>query len=226
MGVASCRSIFLLSDVVFNRASVSPRFGFRFAIGFRSVVACVVGLCPGPRPSTTQPKAAQPSPGRAPLAPHPHAHLSLSLIWFSHAATPPPSPFLPPLSHLFALGDPVDGYRRFLDPKVSSPLLSLSLSLSLPFPLPCTRPCPPMCASLAPLGAASLAPARGPWPPRRRDPGPRRVSLAPCSVPLPPAVRGPCLWWRGAPAPALAAAQHLVARPVRSRARSPSVRDF
>jgi hypothetical protein len=49
----------------------------------------------------------------------------------SHTATPSPS--LPPLSHLFALRDPVDGYRRVLDPKVSphlrlsSPFLSLLL---------------------------------------------------------------------------------------------------
>ena len=60
--------------------------------------------------------------------------------------------------------DPVDGYRQFLDPKVSSPLLSLSL----PFPLPCARPCPHPHARVPARGlAAWLASA---WPPRR---GPR-----------------------------------------------------
>jgi hypothetical protein len=48
MSVASCQSIFLLYDVVFNCASVSPHFGFRFAIGFLSVVVCVVDFCPSP----------------------------------------------------------------------------------------------------------------------------------------------------------------------------------
>jgi hypothetical protein len=57
MGVASCRSIFLLSDVVFNRVFVLSRYGFRFAIGVRSVVACVVGFYPGPRPSPARPGA-------------------------------------------------------------------------------------------------------------------------------------------------------------------------
>jgi hypothetical protein len=86
MGVASCRSIFLLSDVVFNRASVSPRFRFRFAIGFRSVVVCVVGFRTGLRPSLARPDPARPGLARprAPLAPHPPCvpplKLSLSLI--------------------------------------------------------------------------------------------------------------------------------------------------
>jgi hypothetical protein len=44
MGVASCRSIFLLSDVVFNRVFASSRFGFRFAIGLRLVLVRVVGF--------------------------------------------------------------------------------------------------------------------------------------------------------------------------------------
>jgi hypothetical protein len=117
MGVASCRSIFLLFDVVFNRASVSPRFGFRFAIGFRSVVVCVVGFRLGPRPSPARHDLAQPdwALGYAPLAPHtPHAP-PLSLIWFSRAATP--SPFLPPLSHLFALGDLVKVIAVFWIPR-------------------------------------------------------------------------------------------------------------
>jgi hypothetical protein len=95
MGVASCRIIFLLSDVVFNHASVSPRFGFRFAIGFRSVVVCVVGFRPGLRPSSTQPSPARPGLWpRAPGAPHPHARpLPLYLILFP--AQQPPLPLSP-----------------------------------------------------------------------------------------------------------------------------------
>src|SRR5688572_24251067 len=83
--------------------------------------------------------------------------LSLSLIWFSHAETPSPS--LPPLSHLFALGDPVDGYRWILDPKVTLPL-------PLPPPPSTRRPWP------APLPTASLPGALAPSrvPPRRARP--------------------------------------------------------
>jgi hypothetical protein len=44
MGVASCRSIFLLSDVMFNRVFVLSRCGFRFSFGLRSVVVRVVGF--------------------------------------------------------------------------------------------------------------------------------------------------------------------------------------
>jgi hypothetical protein len=110
MGVASCRSIFLLPDVVFDRASVSPRFRF------------------------------------------------YSLIQFSHAATPS----LPPLSPTSCPRCSGDGYRRILDPKVSSPLLSLSPSL--PFPS---------------LRASPLPPRASWW---RGLPGPRRAS--PASAPL------------------------------------------
>jgi hypothetical protein len=192
MGVASCRSIFLLSDVVFNHASVSPRFGFRFAIGFRSVVVCVVGF---------RPNLGQPGPARG--APHPPCAPPPSLSHcVSRAATSSPS--LPPLFHLFALGDPVDGYRRILNPKVSSPLpFSLPLSPSLS---PCMwrpHPCP---SSRSPRGPSPLplapAPRRGPlppllprgaWPPvRLAAPG---VACAASSAAF--AARGPRRGWRG-----------------------------
>jgi hypothetical protein len=118
----------------------------------------------------TRPLAARPWRPTPPCAPPP-----LSLIWFSRVATP--SPFLPPLFDLFVLGDPVDGYRWFLDPKVSSPILSLSLSPSpSPFPFPVCVPAPPArvlacllgggVAPSWPLGAVAWpqpSPRRGTW---------------------------------------------------------------
>jgi hypothetical protein len=112
MSVASCRGIFLLSDVVFNRASVSPRFGFRFAIGFQLVVVRVVGSLPG----SSRPSPAQPGPGRAPQTPPMRAQpLPLYLILFPAQQPPPTS--LPSLSHLFALGDPVTVIAGFWIPR-------------------------------------------------------------------------------------------------------------
>jgi hypothetical protein len=146
---------------MFNRASVSSRFGFRFAIGLQSVVVCVVGFRPGTRPSPARPGPARSSVPLAPPTPH-VCPLSLSLIWFSHASTP--SPFLPPLSHLFALGDPVDGYRRILDPKVSLPLPPSSRALSLGrVPSLPRRPWPPRLPGALSPGRA-LPGALGPRP--------------------------------------------------------------
>jgi hypothetical protein len=114
MGVASCRSIFLLSDVVFNRASVSPCF--RFDSQLDSDQSSCVLWASVPSRDPAQPDL---DTGRAPLAPHaPSLSISFcfprsNLLSFS----------LPPLSHLFALG-----YHRILDPKVSPPL-----PLSSPF---------------------------------------------------------------------------------------------
>jgi hypothetical protein len=141
------------------------------------------------------------------------------------------------LSHLFSLGDPVDGYRRFLDPKVSSPLLSLSLSL--PFPLPYARPWPPGgAASLAPGGAASPAPssaapwthARPPSPQRRGSMAPRGAAPGPLRRGLSaPGAQSSAPWQRAAPASGgvaplpLTAARPLAARSAHSRARSHSV---
>jgi hypothetical protein len=77
MGVASWRSIFLLSDVVFNR--VSPRLVSDFdpRLEFRSVVVRVVGYRPTTRPSPAQPWPTRPwRPCLSPCAPS----RSLSLI--------------------------------------------------------------------------------------------------------------------------------------------------
>jgi hypothetical protein len=181
MGVASCRSIFLLSDVVFNRDIVSFRFGFRFVIGFRSVVSCVVGFCPGPRPSPARPDLAQPGPAqRAPASPM-RPLSPFSLIQFSRTATPSPPPLsLPPC----ALGDPVTVIAGFWIPEVSSPSLSLPLSLPLPslFP-PCMPPFlpPPSRVRLCGLPRAAAWLIAVPWsggtacpnhPTRRRGPAP------------------------------------------------------
>jgi hypothetical protein len=114
MGVASCRGIFRLPDVVFNRVFVLSRFGFRFAIRFRSVVVRVVGFR-----LATQPSLAQPGPALA-VCPwcstSPYARppsLSLSLIQFSRAQLP--------LFHLsllpYALGSPVTVIAGFGSPR-------------------------------------------------------------------------------------------------------------
>jgi hypothetical protein len=172
MGVASRRNIFLLRVrlvsfwiLICNWIPISGR------------VCCGLSSRPATQPSPTQPSLAQPWP-RAPGAPHaplapPCTPLPLSHLVFPHSNSLSLSLSSTSLSHLFALGDTVDGYRRFLDPKVSPPLLS-SLSLSLPFPLPCERPEPP-------------PPACGPNPLWRRSLlGPRQRG------PLPVAVRRPC----------------------------------
>jgi hypothetical protein len=174
MGVASCRGIFHLSDVVFNRVFVSSRFGFRFAIGIQYVVACVVGFRPGPRPSPAWPRLARPCPG-APLPP-PHAPPCLSLSSFnfpahnSHSPTSLSSPLCPRCSG--------DGYHWILIPEVSFPLLSLPPLLFLsPFPLPSLR------APSSPRALHPMAPCA-------------RLAVPPSA--LPPAAR---LAWRPCPAP-------------------------
>jgi hypothetical protein len=224
-----------------NRVIILSRFGFRFAIGFRSVVACVVGFCPSPRPS--------PSPMYA----SPPLLFLFSLIQFYRAATPS----LPPLSPTSCPRCSGDGYRRILDPKVSPPLLSLSSLPPLPFPtcVPTTPPPPrahpggATCLARAPLGAPWRgplgAPWRGPLGPRRRGlPWPRGVAPsvplgmapsapggaaslapggaalpAPAASPRPPRARQRPLRapWRGLRGPRRAA---------RSRTRNPSVRDI
>jgi hypothetical protein len=179
-----------LSDAVLNRASVSPRFGFWFAIGFRLVVVRVVDFRPGPRSS--------PALARTLGAPSPHARpplFSLS-FFFSRAATSlslSPTSLLPPCPRC----DPVDGCRRLLDPKVRSP--SPLLSPSLPFSLPMRvaplslgarrDPAPAACGGAAPLPLTARDPrpcptACGPRGPRHSSPacGPRdSPGATPCA---------------------------------------------
>jgi hypothetical protein len=170
-----------------------------------------------PTRDPTQPDPTQLGPAR-PLAPHtPMRAPSLSLSHFVPRATTSSSS-LPPLFHLFALGDPVDSYCRILDPKVSSPFpFSLPPSPFLPPCARCPRPYPssrsPRGPSPLPLGAATRpipAPRRGgAWPPYLplgATAQPPALALAPwCATPG--ATRGP---QRGPAWPQHA--QHLRAR--------------
>jgi hypothetical protein len=159
MGDASCRSIFLLSDVVSDHASVSFWFSIRglFSISGRA--------CSG---SLAWPVA---RPGLA-LAPHPPCVPLSSLSHFLF----PCSNFSLPLFHILCPRcDPVDGYHRSSSPKVSSP--SPPISSPLPPFLPPLRAAP---CDLWP--AAWPRAASGRWrgpcvppraPPRRGPPGAR-----------------------------------------------------
>jgi hypothetical protein len=175
MSVASCRSIFLLYDVVFNCASVSPHFGFRFAIGFLSVVVCVVDFCPSLALAHT------------PLLSFSHFVSRVAIL----------SPSLPPLSlPPRALGDPVTVIVGFWIPKVSSPspFPLPSLHASLPFPHP-TPPARVPAASPARPAPSSLAQWRGlprsPDAATRPRPGFPHGSAAPALGSVAPR-RGPC----------------------------------
>jgi hypothetical protein len=156
------------------------------------MVACVVGFCPGPRPSPARLDLAQLGPARPgpvrpwrPCLPHapplslfPHSIFPRSN---SHSSTSLSSPLCP---RLFG-----DGYRRILDPRGE---LSLSLRPSLspsPFPLPSLH---------APFSSPTLA----------------RASLRP-----PPrggvAHRGPLERWHGLPQPPYAATRPRPSLPAR-----------
>jgi hypothetical protein len=185
-------------------------------------VCCGLPSRPATQPSPTHPSPSWPWP-RAHGAPHPPLRTpSLSLIWFFRAATP--SPFLPPLSHLFALGDPVDGYRWILDPRVSSPLpFSLPPSPSLPrervAPVSALHHVAPAAPCPCPSAWPSPLPRRGTRPP---TPAPQRGSAAP-APPLPRGMRPPVRPTRLA-APGVAGV--APARAARSRACSSCVRDI
>jgi hypothetical protein len=161
MVVASCRSIFLLSDVVFNRASVS------FCFSIRVFLSISGRACSG--------FSARPGPWRPLPLP----------ISFSFPAQQLPLP----LFHLLCPRcDPVDGCRRSSDAKVSfpSPLLYLSLPSSLPVrvaPLPLGArprwcPCPsPRRGLVQPLAAPCPSPRAAPSGPSPTVPLPPRAAL-------------------------------------------------
>jgi hypothetical protein len=231
MGVASCRSIFLLSNVVFNRTSASFWFSIHdfLSIGGRA--------CSGfPARGPARPLARTPGAPPPPCTP-----TSLYLIFFSRATTP--SPFLPPLFHLLCPRcDPVDGYRRLLDPKVSSPSTlppspSLSLGAWTPAPAPqCAdpRPLPLRCVAPAvplppPLSAAPVRPL-----PHRRAAlvalgvAPSRAALAaPARLPVRHPVRPlPRLRAALCPPPAWLPRAPPAARPTQPRARAALARNI
>jgi hypothetical protein len=157
MGVASCRGIFLLSDVVSNHAFVSLRFLVRDLDLIRGKRVCVVGF----RPSL------QPSPWRPlPLCARPHPP-SLS---FSFPAQQLPSPSLP--SPLALGGIMVSSCHRSTSPQVSSP----SLPLPSPLPLSSLPRAPP---ARCPPGHA---PPPGPW--WRPALGAPLPDTAPCTQPV------------------------------------------
>jgi hypothetical protein len=124
MGVASCRSIFLLSDVVSNRAFVSFCFSVRDLDSIRSKRVRVVGFWPGPWRGPWRPP---------PLRGAPNPSLSHFLF--------PRNNFPLPLFHLtlisLALGGiPVSGCRRSSSPEVSPPLPLSSPSFLPPLRAP------------------------------------------------------------------------------------------
>jgi hypothetical protein len=156
-----------LYDVVSDRASVSFRFfDSRFDSNLWSCVHWVFGQARGPAHDPTQPGS-----WRAPLAPPPPPMCapSLSLSHFRF----PRSKFLSLSSTTCPKCDPVDGYRRWLDPKVSFP----SPSSLPPLLSPHAR------GALAPRRRGpATAPHRGPaaWPlARTSGAAPRRGPRAP-----------------------------------------------
>jgi hypothetical protein len=169
MGVASCRSIFLLSDVVSNRVFVSFRFSFHDLDSIRSKRVCGVGFWPSPRSG--------PAPG-APRAPAPLMHgvptPSLSHFLF------PRSNFHLPLFHLpCPRWDSGERLPSIIEPRgelpLYSPLLSSPLpSSSLPHVAPgrffpgAHDPWPAAAPRVAPVRRPRLAPSRrraAPCPP-------------------------------------------------------------
>jgi hypothetical protein len=176
-----------------------------FAIFLRLVVVRAVDLWPGPTRDPTRPSlapGAPPPPMRAPSLSLSHFCFPRSnYLCLSSTSLPPPCPRC----------DPVDGYRRSLDPKVSSPLLSPSIPFSLhvravPLPLPFgaqppRRPCPsPRVAPSGLPGGALPSPRRGPICPPDGAPT-LPLGTSPRCRPCPPPARAACSRMRAVPFP-------------------------
>jgi hypothetical protein len=172
MGVASCRSIYILSDVVFNRASVSFRFSFRDLIPISGRACSGFPARPGPAPG------ARPwCPTSPPCVPPP----SLYLIFFSRTTTS-----LSLSSTSFALG--VILWMVAADRRIPrwAPLSSLLPPFLPPLAPPGRRrrPCAwsprgPFAPPTRPRALPAQLARRGPnLAPGTRSPVPTRVALA------------------------------------------------
>jgi hypothetical protein len=169
MVVASCWSIFILSDVVSDRALMSFRFSTHDLISIRvrreRAVGCRRGLARG----AAHPDPAQPM--RAPGAPAPHARphpLSLS-FFLSCAATSLSLSSTSPCPRLDS------GERLSLIVKPRGELSFSSLLSLFPSPLPVRST--PTAPSPDPLAPRQPRPRRGP----RRGPGARSPVPDVCS---------------------------------------------
>jgi hypothetical protein len=195
MSVASCRIIFLLSDVVFSR--VCCLVSFRILLrGLNSDLWLCVPRGFDPRCGPAQPSPAR--PGSAHLGPRAPGACALPMrapspLVFSPHSILPSNNLL--LSHL-SLSPWRPRFWRRWSPEFGSPRwaplpsLLLSLPLSLP-PLPCARPLliPCVRAPLQPLARGSLAPPARPSWPRRRAPS-RAAPLLPGTASRPALARG------------------------------------
>jgi hypothetical protein len=163
MVVASCRSIFLLSDVVFNRVFVSFRFSIRVFLSISGRAHSGFSVWPAARPATRVPDPAQPL---APPPP-PMSAPSLSLSHFRFQRIN----FISPLFHLsstsFALGVIRWMVVAIVEPRGELPPSPLPLPPSPACPLPGHASPSPVAPSLVPSRALPR-PARRPW---RRAPG-------------------------------------------------------
>jgi hypothetical protein len=225
MSVASCRIIFLWSDVVFNRVFSLVSFW----ISFRNWIPNWGCACRGFLPrDATQPDPTRPALARVPWRPctFPMCVPPSPCLSFPHSILPRTTPSLSPISlPRGALGFG-DGDRRIWTPRWA-PLPSLSLS-SPPPSLPSSPHGLPTCApggSPRALLRASLAPPlRAPRDPPTRRPAPQQCSHArpraapvmplPCSAPTwrrPPGPRRGCVPRRDSRG--LVCPQRVLARP-------------
>jgi hypothetical protein len=215
MSVASCRIIFLLPDVVFNRV----RCLVSFRILLRELISNLWLCVPwgfDPRCGPAQPSPARPSSACAPLvppAPHARAPLVPFLSFdFSRAATSL-SPIS--LSPSGALGFGDDDRRSWIPEVSSPPFSSLSLFLFLPLPFPARAPAAPRHGGPGPSARWLPGPSRrgSPALPGAAAPGPSRAAplpspaapLLPLAQPLGPLPCGPSAPpWRPLGAPSTA----------------------
>jgi hypothetical protein len=161
MGVASCRSIFLLPDVVFDRASVSPRFRFYSLIQFsHAATPSLPPLSPTSCPRCSgdgyrrilDPKV---SPPLLSLSP------SLPFLSLRAAPLPPPPPARPGGATSLARGAPLLPRRPLALPPRPSVAWPPPTPAARPPRTPRVRPSRPRRPLTAPPGAAARLPCPG-----------------------------------------------------------------